>query len=352
MNYRITIMLCLLLAGLLACEQPTPPAKAASQLEEARAEQVQRPEYALAIHGGAGTITEEGLSAEEEKAYRDALNEALDRGEKVLKEGGSALEAVTTCITFMEDHPGFNAGKGAVFTHEGKNELDASIMRGSDRQAGAVAGVTNVKHPILAAQAVMDESSHVLLSGSGAESFAREQGLEIVDPDWFYTEERYQSLQNARKREKGTGLLSEEKPDWKYGTVGAVALDGAGNLAAGTSTGGMTNKRWNRIGDSPIIGAGTWADNETCAVSCTGHGEFFIRYAVAYDLAARLKYRGDELKKAADDIVMQELEAIGAGGGLIALDRQGNIALPFNTRGMFRGWVRPGEREVKMFANR
>ena len=312
----------------------------------------ERPRFALAIHGGAGTITAEGLSAEADQRYRAVLEEALDRGEKILESGGTALDAVTACITFLEDDPGFNAGKGAVFTHEGRNELDASVMVGENRQAGAVAGVTTVKHPILAARKVMEESPHVLLSGAGAEAFAAENGLELVDGSYFYTPERYESLQKALEQERGMGRRSTHSlvTDWKFGTVGAVALDSAGNLAAGTSTGGMTNKRWNRIGDSPLIGAGTWADNRTCAVSCTGHGEFFIRNAVAHDLAARLLYRGDDLAAAADKLVMEELEAMGAGGGLIAIDRAGNIAMPFNTAGMFRGWALPGKRWVGLYS--
>lgn len=311
----------------------------------------QRSTYALAIHGGAGTITAEGLTPEQEQNYLAALEAALDRGEQILKDGGTSMDAVIACITLMEDDPGFNAGKGAVFTHEGRNELDASVMRGHDRQAGAVAGVTTVRNPVVAARAVLEQSPHVLLSGRGADDFAAEHGLELVDPSYFFTADRYESLQKAISTERGTGdaTTAQEKVDWKYGTVGAVALDTEGHLAAGTSTGGMTNKRWNRIGDSPLIGSGTWADDRSCAVSCTGHGEFFIRNAVAHDLSARVLYRGDELVAAAEAIIMEELPAIGAGGGLIAIDRSGAIAMPFNTAGMFRGWAKPGQRWTGMY---
>jgi beta-aspartyl-peptidase (threonine type) len=242
-----------------------------------------------------------------------------------------------------------------VFTHDGKNELDASIMDGRDRSAGAVGGVTTVRHPILLARAVLEESPHVFLTGRGAESFAAEKGLELVDPSWFYTEERWNSLQKILTEEKetlkktGQYRMSLQHPDYKFGTVGCVALDKSGNLAAGTSTGGMTNKRWNRLGDTPVIGAGTYADNEACAVSCTGHGEFFIRYAVAHDIRARMVYAGQSLKAATEEVIHQKLKSLGAEGGLIAVDKDGNIALPFNSAGMYRGWAKPGEREIAIY---
>lgn len=309
----------------------------------------QRAEYAIVIHGGAGTILKENMLPEKEQEYNDALNQALDAGEAILKEGGSAADAVVATIMVMENSPLFNSGKGAVFTHDGHNELDASFMDGATLKAGAVGGVTNVKNPILAARSVMEDSPHVLLTGKGAEQFAAEQGLEIVDPKYFYTERRWNSLQNAIEREKESMSYDGGNPDYKYGTVGCVALDKKGNIVAGTSTGGMTNKRWNRIGDSPIIGAGTYANNNTCGVSCTGHGEYFIRYAVAYDLSAMMEYKGSSIQEAADYIVNDKLLNAGGSGGFVALDKYGNIAMPFNTPGMYRGYAKPGERVVKIY---
>ncbi len=309
----------------------------------------ERAEYAIAIHGGAGTILKENMTPEKEKSYLGALNEALDIGESILREGGSSLDAVEQTIIYLENSPLFNAGRGAVFTHEGKNELDASIMDGATRNAGAVGGVTIVKNPILAARAVMEHSKHVLLTGEGAEQFAEEQGLEIVDPGYFYTESRWQSLQRAKAaEEQSTGFLSTN-PDHKYGTVGCVALDKAGNITAGTSTGGMTNKRYNRFGDVPVIGAGTYANNATCGVSCTGHGEYFIRYAVAYDISALMEYKGMSLEEATRYVIHDKLLDAGGSGGLIAVDRQGNVSLEFNSPGMYRGYARPGEREVGIY---
>jgi beta-aspartyl-peptidase (threonine type) len=249
----------------------------------------------------------------------------------------------------MEESPLFNAGKGAVFTNEGKNELDASVMDGKTLKAGAVAGVTNVKSPISLARKVMEASEHVMLTGRGAEHFAKEKGLEIVDPSYFYTETRFQQLQNAKKEEKvqldhsgDKGSLDEQifTEGNKYGTVGAVALDAYGNLAAGTSTGGMTNKRWNRVGDAPIIGAGTYANNQTCAVSATGHGEYFIRSVVSYDISALMEYKGLSVQQAADEVVMKKLVQRGGEGGVIAVDAKGNVAMPFNSEGMYRGFVK------------
>lgn len=314
-----------------------------------------KPAYAIALHGGAGAIRRENMTPEKEAAYRAALDSALTIGEDILKNGGSSLDAVAATVGWLEDCPLFNAGRGAVFTHDGKNELDASIMDGRDRSAGAVGGVTTVRHPILLARAVMEQSPHVFLTGRGAELFAAEKGLEVVDPAWFYTDERWNSLQKILTEEKetlkktGQYRMSLQHPDYKFGTVGCVALDKYGNLAAGTSTGGMTNKRWNRLGDSPVIGAGTYADNEACAVSCTGHGEFFIRYAVAHDIRARMVYAGQSLKEATDQVIYQKLKSIGAEGGLIAVDKAGNIALPFNSAGMYRGWAKPGEREIGIY---
>ncbi len=290
------------------------------------------PKIMLVMHGGAGTITKASMTPEKEKAYRETLELALKTGQSVLMKGGSSVDAVETAIRVLEDSPLFNAGKGAVFTHEGKNELDASIMRGRDRAAGAVAGVTIIRNPISAARAVMEKSAHVLMVGKGAELFATKMGLEIVDPSYFWTEHRWKQLQQELIKEGS----SDEK---KHGTVGAVALDKNGDLAAGTSTGGMTNKLYGRVGDSPIIGAGTYADNATCAVSGTGHGEFFIRWTVASDIAALMRYKGMSVSDAANEVVMHKLADVKGEGGVIALDAKGNFAMPFNSEGMYRGWI-------------
>jgi beta-aspartyl-peptidase (threonine type) len=311
-----------------------------------------RPDYAIAIHGGAGTILREQMTPEKEAAYHAALDSALSIGETVLRNGGNALDAVEQTVAWLEDCPLFNAGRGAVFTHEGRNELDASIMDGATQKAGAVGGVTTVKNPIRLARAVMDKSPHVFLSGRGAEQFAAENGIELTDPKWFFTRERWNALQKALEKERETPAkqgMSPVFPDTKFGTVGCVALDRNGHLAAATSTGGMTNKRWNRLGDSPVIGAGTYASDDACAVSCTGHGEYFIRYAVAHDVWALMAYRGWSLAEAADWVVNKKLVEKGGEGGLIAVDKDGNIALPFNSAGMYRGFARPGERQVMIY---
>ncbi len=290
----------------------------------------ERPEWALAIHGGAGTISRDAMTPERERAYHRALEKALRAGGAVLADGGSSLDAVTATITLLEDEPLFNAGKGAVFTSEGKNELDAAIMDGATLNAGAVAAVTRIRNPILLARAVMERSKHVLLIGDGAEAFAAEQGFLFVDPGYFFTRERWDALQ----RTKGSESFPDSDP---MGTVGAVALDKHGNLAAATSTGGMTNKRWGRVGDVPVIGAGTYADNATAAISATGHGEYFIRSVVAHEIAARMRLAGQSLEQAANDVVMKVLVERGGEGGVIAVDRDGNIAQPFNSSGMYRG---------------
>ncbi|PPK88134.1 beta-aspartyl-peptidase (threonine type) [Neolewinella xylanilytica] len=330
---------------LYACQETGEPAvDTPPELEEIG----EAPEYAMVIHGGAGTILKENMTDERATAIREAMNAALDAGEAVLRDGGSAADAVEATIWVMEDSPYFNSGKGAVFTNAGINELDASFMTGENQEAGAVGGITNLKHPISAARAVMEQSEHVLLTGKGAEEFAAGVGLEVVDPSYFYTEERFQSLQRALEGEK----VEQEKidVDQKHGTVGCVALDKNGNIAAGTSTGGMTNKRFNRLGDSPIIGAGTYANNATCGVSCTGWGEFFIRYAVAYDVHARMAYGGATLQEAADAVIHKTLVEKGGTGGLIALDARGNVVMPFNTPGMYRGYLKAGgEREILFY---
>jgi L-asparaginase / beta-aspartyl-peptidase len=302
----------------------------------------------IVIHGGAGTIRKSDLSPQKEAEIRKKLQESLRAGYHVLDTGGTSLMAVITAIRILEDSPLFNAGKGAVFTHDGKNELDAAIMDGATLNAGAVAGVTVIKNPISAAYAVMKDSPHVLLAGKGAEQFAEKEGLEIVDPSYFYTEERYRSLQHAIESEDGQGLIPEEEK--KFGTVGCVALDRYGNLAAGTSTGGLTNKKYGRIGDSPIIGAGTYADNNSCAISGTGIGEYFMRKVVAYDIAAKIKYLGLSLKEAAHREIVDELKPMGGDGGVIGLDRHGNFTMEFNTEGMYRGFIQNGhEPEIYLY---
>ncbi|MEM1359496.1 MAG: isoaspartyl peptidase/L-asparaginase [Bacteroidota bacterium] len=313
------------------------------------------PDYAMVIHGGAGTILKEDMTEEKAAGIRAAMNAALDAGEAVLKGGGSAADAVERTIWVLEDSPHFNAGKGAVFTNAGINEMDASFMTGHDQNAGAVGGLTTLKHPISAARAVLEKSEHVLLSGKGANDFAIQQGLETVDPSYFHTDWRWNSLQQALEgekveQEKIQGKRIIEEIDRKYGTVGCVALDKSGNIAAGTSTGGMTNKRYNRLGDSPIIGAGTYADNATCGVSCTGWGEYFIRYAVAYDVHARMAYGKVGVQEAANAVIHETLVKAGGTGGLIALDTKGNITMPFNTPGMYRGYLKAGgERAIQFY---
>lgn len=289
--------------------------------------------YVLVIHGGAGTIRKADMTPEREQAYRETLEEALRTGHKLLQAGNSSLDAVEATIHVLEDSPLFNAGKGAVFTHEGRNELDASIMDGQSGKAGAVAGVRTIRNPISAARAVMEKTEHVMLSGAGADQFAAESGLEIVDPSYFYTPERWQSLQEVLKQDS----LKTTGNDSKFGTVGCVALDQQGHLAAGTSTGGMTNKRYGRIGDSPIIGAGTYANKEV-GVSCTGWGEFYIRHVVAHDVAALMGYKGLGVTEATEAVIAKVGEA-GGDGGIIALDRNGQMSMSFNTEGMYRGAI-------------
>ncbi len=303
---------------------------------------------AIAIHGGAGTITRANLSAQQEAAYKNAIGQALDLGYAELKDGKDGVDAIIAAISYLEDSPLFNAGIGAVYTYDGQHELDASIMRGDTLQAGAVASLTSVKNPIKAARLVLEESVHVMLSGAGAERFSKEKGLEQVDNAIFNTERRFEALQRAKKRisereskgeDESAYLDNAQYNDFKFGTVGVVVLDANGNIAAGTSTGGMTAKRYGRVGDSPIIGAGTYADNESCAVSATGHGEYFIRYVVASDICARMKYQNVSLEDAANTVIHDVLMPAGGEGGIIAIDAKGNIAMPFNTEGMYRGSI-------------
>ena len=303
---------------------------------------------AIALHGGAGTIERGAMSKELEATYRAFLDDAITSGYEQLSEGRSGLDAVVTVIQMMEDSPLFNAGRGAVYTWDGTHELDASIMHGENLDAGAVAGVSTVQSPIALARAVMEDSPHVLLAGSGAEAFAQEQGFDPVSPEYFRTERRREALE-AYKANDQAGLKPEA--DHKFGTVGVVVLDQAGNLVAGTSTGGMTGKRWGRIGDSPVIGAGTYADNRSCAVSATGHGEYFIRHTVARDICARMQFGAANLEEAARTVVMEELVAADGEGGIVAVDPAGKVALVFNTPGMYRASIdAAGEKIVAIYA--
>jgi beta-aspartyl-peptidase (threonine type) len=319
------------------------------------AKEIKVNEFAIVIHGGAGTILKKNMTPEKEAAYKAKLSEAIKVGHTILKNGGSSLDAVEKTIHVLENSPLFNAGKGAVFTNAGVNELDASIMDGATLNTGAVAGVKDIKNPISAAKKVMTHSGHVMLSGAGASEFAKEQGLEIVDPAYFFTERRFQSLQRAIKRAqkkeaKKTAFYDEDIKNNKFGTVGCVALDKNGNIAAGTSTGGMTNKRWNRIGDTPIIGAGTYANNATCGVSSTGWGEYFIRGMVAYDVAALMEYKGVTLQEATQEVIQKKLTKLGGTGGIVALDKNGNMQFEFNTAGMYRASMNDkGDLVVKIY---
>ena len=304
--------------------------------------------YTLVIHGGAGTITRAQMTPDREAAYTAALGEALQAGQQILAAGGTSLDAVVAAIRVMEDQPLFNAGKGSVFTAEGAVELDASIMDGATRQAGAVAGVTRIKNPILAARAVMDRSRHVMLQGGGADVFAEAQGLELVPNGYFHTERRRLQLEQVKQGQEA--LLLDHDADHKYGTVGAAALDTHGNLAAGTSTGGLTNKMFGRVGDSPIIGAGTYANNASCAVSGTGQGEYFIRATVARDICALMEYAGLSLAEAARRVVQDTLTGLGGQGGIIAVDRDGGAVFEFNTEGMYRARVaHDGDAEIAIY---
>jgi beta-aspartyl-peptidase (threonine type) len=327
------------LYALFACLAAALPAAAADGDE---------PMISIAIHGGAGVISRASMTPDAERAYRADLERALDAGYAVLEKGGASLDAVVAAVKVLEDSPLFNAGKGAVFNHEGINELDASIMDGATEKAGAVAGLRHVKNPIELARLVMEHSPHVMLAGEGAEEFALEQGMTLVPGTYFYTERRWQQLEDAQKAERTASVPKEDIGF--FSTVGAVAHDRNGNLAAATSTGGMTNKRWGRVGDSPIIGAGTYADNDSCAVSATGSGEFFIRAVVAHEICARVRLSGVTAAQAAQDVIQGKLKEIGGDGGVIVVDRQGALSLEFNTEGMFRGARDSnGRREVAIY---
>ncbi|QNJ97589.1 beta-aspartyl-peptidase [Constantimarinum furrinae] len=337
MMIRILTFICLILIS-IGCKNEEKKAIEATNSSEIRTERADN--FGIVIHGGAGTILKENMSDSLELAYKSKLEEAIRVGHEILKNGGTAMEAVTKTINVMEDSPLFNAGKGAVFTHEETNELDASVMDGATLNAGAVAGVTQIKNPIDLALSVMNDSPHVMLSGKGAELFAKEQGFVLVDPSYFYTQNRFNSLQRIKmaEQEKETKVSFADPfiKDSKFGTVGCAALDKNGNLAAGTSTGGMTNKRWNRIGDAPIIGAGTYANNATCAVSSTGWGEYFIRAMVAHDISALMEYKGLSLAEAAKEVIQKKVPQLGGDGGVVAIDKNGNVTMEFNTAGMYR----------------
>jgi beta-aspartyl-peptidase (threonine type) len=306
--------------------------------------------FSLALHGGAGTILRSSMSTEKELLYRQALQTALEIGHAILSGGGTALDAVEMTVRSLEDCPLFNAGKGAVFTAAGTHELDASIMEGQGKQAGAVAMVKGIKNPISLARRVMEQSGHVFLAGEGAEVFARNQGFEQVDQSYFYDEFRYQQWLSVKDSDTFQLDHSPDK-ERKFGTVGAVALDQFGNLAAATSTGGMTNKRFGRVGDSPMIGAGTYANNQTCAVSCTGSGEYFIRGVVAYDVSCLMEYKGLSLAQACEMVIHERLLAIGGDGGLVAVDAKGEVCLAFNTEGMYRAYcTSEGKAAVDIYA--
>ena len=295
--------------------------------------------FGIAIDGGAGTLPRADMSADAERRYRAGLKEAIDAGFAVLQGGGTSMDAVTRAVVLLEDNPLFNAGKGAVFTLDGRNELDASIMDGSTLKAGAVCGVTRIRNPIELARAVMEKSEQVMLAGTGAEEFAAAQGFSFVPQSYFYTPERWAQLERIRSGDAGLSALTISH----IGTVGAVAVDARGRLAAATSTGGMTGKRYQRIGDSPIIGAGTYADDRSCAVSATGHGEIFIRSVVAHDICARMRFGGRSIGAAVREVVLGELPALGGEGGVVAIDARGEIAIEFNSEGMFRASRRQGE---------
>ena len=313
----------------------------------APAEDGDEPMIAIAIHGGAGVISRASMTPENERAYRADLGRALDAGYEILERGGSSLDAIVAAVRILEDSPYFNAGKGAVFSHAGINELDAAIMDGATQKAGAVAGVKHIRNPIELARMVMERTPHVLLAGEGAEEFALEQGVTLVPGSYFHTERRWKQLEEAQRADK---VASATQDTDYFGTVGAVARDRDGNLAAATSTGGMTNKRWGRVGDSPIIGAGTYADNVTCAVSATGSGEYFIRAVVAHEICTRVRLSGVTAAQAARDVVHGTLKDIGGDGGVIVVDRDGVLSLEFNTEGMFRAARDSrGRREISIY---
>ncbi|HLS31508.1 MAG TPA: isoaspartyl peptidase/L-asparaginase [Flavobacteriaceae bacterium] len=331
----------ILVIGLLlvSCQYEIDTQKDSTE-DSTETEQVKQQKFAIAIHGGAGAMSRELMSDSLENAYKAKLEEAVNKGHDILAEGGSSVEAVQASINILEDSPLFNAGKGAVLNHREKPELDASIMEGKTLNAGAVAGVSHIKNPIDLAIAVMENSKHVMLGGAGAEEFAKEQGFEFVPDTYFITERRLKAVRAAKQKEKSkTAYYDQQLKADKMGTVGCVALDQEGNLAAGTSTGGINNKMYGRIGDSPIIGAGNYANNKTCAVSATGAGEYYIRGSVAYDMSALMEYSGLTVEEAAQKIIYEKQPALGGSGGLIAMDKYGQVSMEFNTSGMFRAYM-------------
>ena len=345
-----SFIIALFSAGTLAFgEEQHTSANVVKDIRSIDQQKMQNQKFGLVIHGGAGTIDRAKMTPEKEREYRAGLERALTAGYDILKRGGSSLDATEAAVRVLEDDPHFNAGKGSVFTSAGTNEMDAAIMDGKTLAAGAVAALKHVKNPISLAGLVMEKSGHVMLDGEGAEAFAKENGIELVDQKYFFTQERWDALQKIKAAEKhrtgdaGKAFLITDQD--RHGTVGAVALDKNGNLAAATSTGGTTNKRPGRVGDSPIIGAGTYANNATCALSATGDGEYFIRATVGHDVSALMEYRGMSLKEAAQ-AVLDKVAKLGGTGGLIAIDRQGNVTLPFNTSGMYRGYVDPNGKFV------
>jgi beta-aspartyl-peptidase (threonine type) len=305
--------------------------------------------FSIAIHGGAGTLIKGQMTPEKEATYKKALQEALDQGYQILENGGCALDAVETAVKSLEDCPLFNAGRGAVFTAKGTHEMDASIMEGKNLKAGAVSLINGIKNPISLARAVMEKTDHVFLAGEGAMQFAVSQGYDVLEDSYFYDDFRYLQWQKIKDSNQFQ-LDHSDRKDSKFGTVGAVACDQNGNVAAATSTGGMTNKKWGRVGDSPMIGAGNYANNKTCAVSCTGSGEYFIRGVVAYDVSCLMEHKSMTVSEAAEEVIQKRVLALGGDGGLIAVDRHGNVALPFNTEGMYRGFrLSSGETEVSIY---
>ncbi|MEF3078059.1 isoaspartyl peptidase/L-asparaginase family protein [Winogradskyella poriferorum] len=354
------LLVCILVFSLcLSCKNER-SSNIKNESETIATSKIETAEFAIIIHGGAGTILKKNMTPEKEAAYKAKLEEAIRVGYNILKNGGSSLDAVEKTINVLEDSPLFNAGKGAVFTNAETNELDASIMDGKTLNAGASAGTTTVRNPINLARAIMEKSKHVMLSGKGAEIFAEEQGLTLVNPSYFYTESRLESLKRVKEREaQKTNKIDTESAyldfydadikDSKFGTVGCAALDKNGNLAAGTSTGGMTNKRYGRIGDAPIIGSGTYANNATCAVSSTGWGEYFIRAQVAHDISALIEYKGLSLKDAAK-IVLDKVKTLGGDGGIVAVDKNGTMVADFNTAGMYRATMNDkGELTIRIY---
>src|SRR6184192_4623772 len=350
--FRITncfFAILLFSAGALAsAPEQSPPAGVSSERNPDHQPNLEMKKIGLAIHGGAGTIERTNMTPEREHEFRAGLEGALTTGYEILKRGGSSLDATEAAVRTLEDDPHFNAGKGSVFTSAGTNEMDAAVMDGKTLAAGAVASVKHVKNPISLARLVMEKSGHVMIDGEGAEAFAKENGIELVDEKYFFTQERWDALQKIKEAEKHGGIGGKNffiSEDDRHGTVGAVALDRSGNLAAATSTGGMTNKMPGRIGDTPVIGAGTYANNQTCAVSCTGDGEYFIRAGAAHEVSALMQYRGMKLQEAAQT-ALDAVKKLGGSGGLIAIDKNGEVALPFNTNGMYRGHVDPSGKFV------